>query len=76
MGAVLFGTLVWQGGEAATLFVELVNRGPVVLAGMSEAAQAAFRVQVVDAFRAAFLTAAVLVAGAAWLTTRVPLQRV
>jgi EmrB/QacA subfamily drug resistance transporter len=75
MGAVLFGTLVAQGGEAATLFVALVNRGPAVLAGLPEAAQAAFRTQMVDAFRAAFLTAAVLVAGAAWLTTRVPLQR-
>ncbi|WP_158287561.1 MFS transporter [Falsiroseomonas bella] len=76
MGAVLFGALVSQGGAAAELFVALVNRGPEVLAALSEAARAEFRAEMVNAFRAAFLTAALLVAGAAWLTTRVPLRRV
>lgn len=76
MGAVLFGWLVGQGDEAASLFVALVNQGPEALAGLSESARAAFRAEMTSAFRAAFLTAAGLVAIAAWLCTRVPLQRV
>jgi EmrB/QacA subfamily drug resistance transporter len=76
MGAVLFGALAWQSSDAAGLFVALVDRGPGALAGLPEAAQAAFRLEVAAAFRAAFLTAAALTAAAAWLTTRVPLQRI
>jgi MFS family permease len=76
MGAVLFGTLVAHGGDAAELFVALVNRGPEALAALTEAARAAFRAEMTGAFRAAFLTAAALVAVAAWMTTRVPLQRI
>jgi MFS family permease len=76
MGAVLFGFLVAQGGGAAELFVALVNRGPSALAALSDVAQAEFRADMTSAFRAAFLTAAGLVAVAAWLTTRVPLQRI
>ncbi|WP_270935425.1 MFS transporter [Falsiroseomonas oryzae] len=76
IGAVLFGALVAQGGGAAELFVALVNAGPAALAGLDAAAQAAFRDAMTGAFRAAFLCAAAMVAVAAWLTTRVPLQRV
>jgi len=80
MGAVLFGTLVAQGGGPgggpADLFVALVNQGPAALSGLTEAAQAAFRAQMTGAFRAAFLTAAAMTALAAWLCTRVPLQRI
>ena len=76
MGAVLFGWLVGQGDEAASLFVALVNQGPEALARLSEQARAAFRAEMTSAFRAAFMTAAGLVAIAAWLCTRVPLQRV
>jgi predicted MFS family arabinose efflux permease len=75
MGAVLFGSLVLQGGGAAALFVDLVNHGAPALAGLDAAAQVAFRAQMVAAFQAAFLTAALLVSGAAWLTTRVPLRQ-
>jgi len=76
MGAVLFGALVAQGGGAAELFVALVNRGPEALAGLTDAAREAFRAQMTGAFRAAFLVAAAMTAAAAWLCTRVPLQRV
>lgn len=76
LGAVLFGTLVAMGGEAAPRFVALVNQGPVALADMSEAARAAFRTEMGWAFRAAFATAAALTAFAAWMASRVPLQKV
>ena len=76
MGAVLFGALVAHGGEAADLFVALVNHGPSALAALPEAAREAFRAEVASAFRAAFLTAAMLVAVAAWMTRLVPLQRI
>lgn len=80
MGTVLFGALVAQapreGADAAALFVALVNQGPDALAGLTEAARAAFRAGMVDAFRAAFLVAAAMLACAAWLSARVPLQRV
>jgi len=76
LGTVLFGTLAAGGGDAAGLFVALMNRGPEALAGINDAAQAAFRAEMTAAFRAAFLTAAAMAAVAAWLCTRVPLQRV
>ena len=75
MGAVLFGALAAQGGEAAGLFVALVDGGPEALSRLDEAARAAFRAEMVSAFRAAFLSAAAMMALAAWLCTRVPLQR-
>jgi len=76
LGTVLFGTLVAQGGDAAHLFVALINAGPAALAGLSDAAEAAFRAEMVTAFQAAFLTAAAMLGVAGWLCTRVPLQRV
>jgi len=76
LGAVLFGTLVAMGGDAAPRFVALVNQGPAALADLDEAARIAFRAEMTAAFRAAFATAAVLTGLAAWIATRVPLQRV
>lgn len=82
MGTVLFGSLVAHGGtgegggDAAALFVALVNQGPDALAGLAEATRAEFRDAMTGAFRAAFLAAALMLAGAAWLSARVPLQRV
>jgi len=76
LGAVLFGTLVAIGGEAAPRFVALVNQGPVALAGLSEVAREGFRAEMTSAFRAAFATAAALTGFAAWMASRVPLQKV
>lgn len=76
LGAVLFGWLVASGAEAAALFVALVNHGPAALEGLGEPAREAFREALTGAFRAALLLAAAMVAWAAWLCTRVPLQRV
>jgi predicted MFS family arabinose efflux permease len=82
MGTVLFGWLAAQGagagvgGDAAGLFVALVNQGPVALAGLTETAQATFRAQMTSAFGAAFLAAGIMLAAAGWLASRVPLQRV
>lgn len=76
LGAVLFGWLVAAGGGAAETFVALVQGGPEALDGLDETAGRAFRGALTGAFRAAFLLAAAMVAAAAWLCTRVPLQRV
>jgi EmrB/QacA subfamily drug resistance transporter len=76
LGALLFGALVAQGGGAPEHFVALVQRGPEALAGLDAAARAAFGARMATAFGATFLLAAALVAGGAWLATRVPLQRV
>jgi predicted MFS family arabinose efflux permease len=75
LGAVLFGWLVAQGNETASLFVALVNQGPMALVGLEPAARGEFSADMASAFRAAFLVAAALVAAAAWLTTRVPMRR-
>jgi MFS family permease len=76
LGAVLFGALALEGETATGLFAALVNQGAAALAGLPEAAQAAFRAEVAGAFRAAFLCAAVMLGVASWLSSRVPLQRV
>ncbi|MBU8543453.1 MULTISPECIES: MFS transporter [Roseomonadaceae] len=76
LGAVLFGSLTVMGEDATRLFVALVNQGPAALAGLDAAAEAVFRAQMTTAFRASFGTATLLVAFAAWMSTRVPLRRV
>lgn len=76
MGAVLFGTLAAMGGEAAGLFVRLVNEGRAVLDALSAAERVALQAELAGAFRAAFGFAALLMAAAAYLAWRVPLRRV
>ena len=76
LGAVLFGALVIAPGDAATLFVALVDQGPMALAGLAPLARDNFQVEMQDAFRALFATAALLSAVASWMCTRVPLQKV
>jgi predicted MFS family arabinose efflux permease len=76
LGAVLFGALVVAPGDAAGLFVALVNQGAAALAGLPPSGRALFQAELLDAFRALFGAAALLTGVAAWLCTRVPLQRV
>lgn len=76
LGAVLFGALVVAPGDAAGLFVALVNQGAGALAELPPATRALFQAELLDAFRALFSVAALLTAAAGWLCTRVPLQRV
>lgn len=76
MGTVLFGALAAGGTGAGEVFVALVNQGPDALAGLTETARTAFRAEMTGAFRAAFLSAAAMLAAAAFICTRVPLQRV
>lgn len=76
LGAVLFGALVVAPGDAAGLFVALVNQGASALAGLAPDGRALFQAELLDAFRALFGAAALLTGVAAWLCTRVPLQRV
>jgi MFS family permease len=76
MGTVLFGALAAGGTGAGEVFDALVNQGPDALAGLSDAARTALRAEMTGAFRAAFLSAAAMLAAAAFICTRVPLQRV
>jgi MFS family permease len=76
LGAVLFGALVMAPGDAAGLFVALVDRGPAALADLAAPARALFEAEMQAAFRALFGAAALLTATGAWMCTRVPLQRV
>jgi hypothetical protein len=57
-GAVLFGVLAAMDGHTASLFAEMVRRGPAVLDALPEADRLVVRHQVGDAFRGVFLTVA------------------
>ena len=76
LGAVVFGTLVAQGGEAAPRFVALVEGGRGALADLTPAALALAEAEMRLAFRLAFATAGGLTLLAAWIATRVPLRRI
>lgn len=76
MGAVLFGALTASSGEAAGLFVRLVNEGRGVLDGLPPETRLAFQASLSGAFSAAFAFAALLAGFAGWMCWRVPLQRV
>ena len=58
VGAVLFAVLSAQDRGVAALFAELVERGPVAMAGLDEVHRAAASAQIRDAFRSAFLAIA------------------
>ena len=58
VGAVLFAVLTVSDPVAAGLFANVVEQGPGVLAGLSDAARAGLAAEIAAAFRAAFLTIA------------------
>jgi hypothetical protein len=57
-GAVLFGLLAAMDPVTATLFTEMVRRGPGVLSSLEPARQAMVQGQIADAFRGVFMTVA------------------
>jgi EmrB/QacA subfamily drug resistance transporter len=57
-GAVLFGMLTAHDPDTATLFFEMVRRGPGVLASLAAERQAEVQAAVAQAFRGVFLTVA------------------
>lgn len=73
--AVLFAALAAGDPGAAALFRQVVDRGAGVLAALPPDAAATARTGFTDAFRAAILGAALLVAAAAWTAWRTPSRR-
>ena len=75
-GAVLFGILSAMDKDTATLFFDMVRRGPGVLASLAPEHRALVQAEVASAFRGVFLTVAtfscLIVAAAATM----PLRRV
>jgi MFS family permease len=57
-GAVLFGLLAVMDPDTATLFSEMVRRGPSVLADLTPARQMLVQSEIADAFRGVFLAVA------------------
>ncbi|MGE0224521.1 MAG: MFS transporter [Acetobacteraceae bacterium] len=57
-GAVLFGILSATSPDTATLFFEMVRRGPSILSDLPAARQAVVQAEVAQAFRGVFLTIA------------------
>ncbi len=75
VGAVLFAALSATDRGAATLFADMVERGPVAMAGLDAARRAVVSAEIRDAFRSAFLAIggfAVLGVLMAWT---IPLRR-
>ncbi len=58
VGAVLFAVLSATDRGTATLFAEMVERGPVAMAGLDAAHRAVVSAEIRDAFRSAFLAIA------------------
>ena len=75
-GAVLFGLLALQDGQAAGLFLAMVQHGPGVLAALPAPAQAMARAEIANAFRGVFLTVAVFSCAIVAMAWTMPLRRV
>jgi EmrB/QacA subfamily drug resistance transporter len=58
VGAVLFAVLSATDRGTAALFADMVERGPVAMAGLDAARRAVVSAEIRDAFRSAFLTVA------------------
>lgn len=58
VGAVLFAVLAHADRSTAALFADMVERGPVAMAGLDAARQAIVSAEIRDAFRSAFLAIA------------------
>ncbi len=76
VGAVLFAWLTVRDPVTAALFVDVVERGPGVLDGLSSAVRAGLATEIAGAFRAAFLTVAGFSTTALLLAWTLPLRRI
>jgi MFS family permease len=76
VGAILFAVLAASSADTARLFADIVERGPVVLAGLTQAARADLAVQIAGAFRAAFCTIACFSLCAMGLAWSLPVRRI
>ena len=74
--ALLFLSLFATDRETATLFVSMVESGPGVLAQLDAARRSVVELEIAHAFRAAFLTVALFMAGGMVLCWLNPVRRV
>ncbi len=75
VGVVLFASLTLTDGTTAALFRDLVERGGVVLTGLSAARQTMVQTEIADAFRAAFATVDVFAVLGLVLAWSIPTRR-
>jgi predicted MFS family arabinose efflux permease len=76
VGAVLFAVLTMENQETATLFSEILQRGPETLQTLAPAQRAAIAAEIGAAFRAAFLTVAGFGILATLLAWTIPMRRI
>ncbi|MBN8930290.1 MAG: hypothetical protein BGO51_06285 [Rhodospirillales bacterium 69-11] len=74
-GAVLFGLLSAMDQETATLFLDMVKRGPSVLASLPPQRQALVQAEIGDAFRGVFLLVACFSGTIVFAASTLPLRR-
>jgi MFS family permease len=76
VAAVLFAVLARTDAQTASLFADMVERGPSVLGPLSAAHRAAVQSEIADAFRAAFATIACFAGMALLLAWWIPVRRI
>jgi hypothetical protein len=76
VGAILFLSLARIDREAATLLASMLEHGPDVLSGLEPGRRIAVNLEIVRAFRAAFLTIALFMGGGLVLAWLNPARRV
>jgi MFS family permease len=74
-GAVLFGSLTAADPDIAALFLDMVRRGPAVLASLAADRQVAVQDAVAQAFRGVFLTVACFSVTIVVMAATLPLRR-
>src|SRR5579872_7111473 len=75
VAAILFSILSASDRSTASVFGNIIEQGPDVLASLAPARQAAVQAQIGDAFRAAFLTVAAFTGIGAVLAWTLPMRR-
>ncbi len=75
VGAVLFAVLAVRDASVASMFADIVERGPAVLDSLTAEARASLAVQIAGAFRAAFVAIACFSAAAMALAWSLPMRR-
>ena len=75
VGAVLFAVLSATDRGTATLFAQMVERGPEAMAGLDAAHRAVASAEIGDAFRSAFLAIAGFTGLALVMAWTIPVRR-
>jgi hypothetical protein len=76
VGAVLFASLTLADPDAAHQFGLMVQSGPDILSSLPQPRQVAIAAEIANAFRAAFLTMAIIATMAMGLAWSLPIRRI